>query len=34
MTPDGAEGCFAMTTSSAEAVGNVLNEIEWTVLKP
>lgn len=34
MVPDGDEGCFAYTTSSAEAVGNLLNLIEWTVLKP
>jgi D-amino peptidase len=27
-------GCFAYTSDSAEAVGNLLNEIEWTVLKP
>jgi D-amino peptidase len=32
--PDGGRGCFAYTTDSAEAVGNLLNEIEWTVLKP
>ena len=31
---DGAPGCYAYTTDSAEAVGNLLNEIEWTVLKP
>lgn len=31
---DGGKGCFAYTTESAEAVGNLLNEIEWTVLKP
>jgi len=34
MTPDGRQGCFAYTTSSAEAVGNLLNGVEWTVLKP
>lgn len=34
MVADGQEGCFAYVTSSAEAVGNLLNEIEWTVLKP
>ena len=34
VTPDGGRGCFAYTTDSAEAVGNLLNEIEWTVLKP
>jgi D-amino peptidase len=27
-------GCFVYRTSSAEAVGNLLNEVEWTVLKP
>jgi D-amino peptidase len=32
--PDGGAGCFAYTSESAEAVGNLLNEIEWTVLKP
>jgi hypothetical protein len=26
-------GCFGYTSDSAEAVGNLLNEIEWTVLK-
>lgn len=31
---DGGPGCFAYTSESAEAVGNLLNEIEWTVLKP
>jgi D-amino peptidase len=31
---DGGPGCFAYTTDSAEAVGNLLNEVEWTVLKP
>ncbi len=31
---DGDVGCFAYTTESAEAVGNLLNEVEWTVLKP
>ena len=31
---DGAPGCFGYTSDSAEAVGNLLNEIEWTVLKP
>jgi hypothetical protein len=34
MTADGGPGCFAYTSDSAEAVGNLLNEIEWTVLKP
>jgi D-amino peptidase len=31
---ESAPGCFAYTTDSAEAVGNLLNEVEWTVLKP
>ncbi len=31
---DGGRGCFAYTSESAEAVGNMLNEVEWTVLKP
>jgi D-amino peptidase len=30
----GGAGCFQYTSDSAEAVGNLLNEIEWTVLKP
>jgi D-amino peptidase len=34
MADGGSPGCFAYTTSSAEEVGNLLNEIEWTVLKP
>lgn len=34
VSDDGAKGCFAYTTDSAEAVGNLLNEVEWTVLKP
>ena len=34
VTPDGSRGCFAYTSQSAEAVGNLLNEVEWTVLKP
>jgi D-amino peptidase len=34
VTGDGAPGCFGYTSDSAEAVGNLLNEIEWTVLKP
>ena len=32
--PDGGPGCFAYTSDSAESVGNLLNEVEWTVLKP
>jgi D-amino peptidase len=32
--PAGAPGCFDYSSDSAEAVGNLLNEIEWTVLKP
>ena len=31
---DGERGCFAYTSDSAEQVGNLLNEVEWTVLKP
>jgi len=34
VTADGSQGCFAYTTESAEAVGNLLNLVEWTVLKP
>jgi len=34
VSQDGGKGCFAYTSDSAEAVGNLLNEIEWTVLKP
>jgi D-amino peptidase len=34
VSADGGPGCFAYTSDSAEAVGNLLNEIEWTVLKP
>jgi len=30
----GGPGCFSYTSESAEAVGNLLNEVEWTVLKP
>jgi D-amino peptidase len=31
---DGGKGCFAYTSDSGEAVGNLLNGVEWTVLKP
>jgi D-amino peptidase len=31
---DARRGCFGYTSESAEEVGNLLNEIEWTVLKP
>jgi D-amino peptidase len=34
VSQDGGKGCFAYTTDSAEAVGNLLNLVEWTVLKP
>jgi len=34
VTHAGGPGCFAYTSDSAEAVGNLLNEVEWTVLKP
>jgi D-amino peptidase len=27
-------GCFSYTTDSAEEVGNLLNKVEWVVLKP
>jgi D-amino peptidase len=30
----GGDRCFAYETGSAEDVGNLLNKIEWTVLKP
>jgi D-amino peptidase len=32
--PDGGDRCFAYQSDSAEEVGNLLNKIEWTVLKP
>lgn len=32
--PGASPGCFVYRTSSAESVGNLLNEVEWTVLKP
>jgi D-amino peptidase len=31
---DARRGCFGYVSESAEAVGNLLNEVEWTVLKP
>jgi D-amino peptidase len=34
VSSSGGAGCFNYTSDSAEAVGNLLNEIEWTVLKP
>jgi D-amino peptidase len=34
VSADGGPGCFGYTSDSAQAVGNLLNEIEWTVLKP
>lgn len=34
LTPDGGPGCFAYTSRSAEDVGNLLNIVEWIVLKP
>jgi hypothetical protein len=34
VAPGSGSGCFIYRTSSAEAVGNLLNEVEWTVLKP
>lgn len=32
--PGDGPGCYKYVSESAEAVGNLLNEIEWTVLKP
>jgi D-amino peptidase len=34
VSADGGPGCFGYTSDSAEAVGTLLNVIEWTVLKP
>ncbi len=34
LRPDGGDRCFAYTTNSAEEVGDLLNRIEWIVLKP
>lgn len=34
VSASGGKGCFDYTTDSAEKVGNLLNLIEWTVLKP
>jgi D-amino peptidase len=34
LRPDGGDRCFAYTTQSAEDVGDLLNRIEWIVLKP
>lgn len=34
LTRDGGERCFAYRTDSAEEVGNLLNKVEWIVLKP
>jgi D-amino peptidase len=34
VSADGGPGCFRYTSDSAEAVGNMINEVEWTVLKP
>jgi hypothetical protein len=34
MAGDSTGRCFTYQTDSAEAVGNLLNEIEWIVLKP
>ena len=30
VSTDGGRGCFAYTNESAEQVGNLLNEVEWT----
>lgn len=32
--PGDGPGCFSYVSDSAEAIGNLLNEVEWTVLKP
>jgi hypothetical protein len=32
--PGDGPGCFRYENDSAEEVGNLLNEIEWVVLKP
>ena len=34
VSPGGSRGCYEYTSDSAEAVGNLLNEVEWIVLKP
>ncbi len=34
LRPDGSERCFAYTSQSAEDIGDLLNRIEWIVLKP
>ncbi|MBA2564067.1 MAG: M55 family metallopeptidase [Gemmatimonadetes bacterium] len=34
VTAGSAAGCFRYASESAEEVGNLLNEIEWVVLKP
>ncbi|MFN2571786.1 MAG: M55 family metallopeptidase [Gemmatimonadales bacterium] len=34
LRPDGGERCFAYTSQSAEDIGDLLNKIEWIVLKP
>lgn len=34
VTADTGPGCFRYSGDSAEEVGNLLNEVEWTVLKP
>jgi D-amino peptidase len=34
VTADTGRGCFRYSGDSAEEVGNLLNEVEWTVLKP
>lgn len=34
LRPDGGDRCFAYTSQSAEDVGDLLNRIEWIVLKP
>lgn len=34
LRPDGGDRCFAYTSQSAEEIGDLLNRIEWIVLKP
>lgn len=34
VSANGLVGCYDYSTESAEAVGNLLNLVEWTVLKP
>ena len=34
LRPAGEAGCFTYASDSAEEVGNMINEVEWVVLKP